>query len=203
MINPVRARRGPRAALAALLGAGLLSAGVTSTAAADCPHTTSSPAFARFGDLASYSLAPRGSFESGARGWSLSGARVTDGNESYNLVPGYHSLAIAGFGNAVSPWICRSSGSPSFRLCVRRGRTDEDDALTVSLRWVNLLGITVNTPVASLDPTSAWTPTPVLQLGSSVPLWLPGSSLNVALVFSSGGEGTWAIDDVYIDPYSR
>jgi hypothetical protein len=42
-----------------------------------------------------------------------------------------------------------------------------------------------------------------MKLGNSVPLWLPGSTLDVQLVFTSTGGGSWAIDDVFIDPYRR
>jgi hypothetical protein len=42
-----------------------------------------------------------------------------------------------------------------------------------------------------------------MRLGNSVALWVGESTLAVQLVFRSSGGGSWAIDDVYIDPYSR
>jgi hypothetical protein len=196
--------RPARATFAALLAAALLALVLPALAAAECARSSStSNAFARFGDEADYVLAPGGSFETGTPGWTLSGAGVVQGNESFNLVHGSHSLAIAPYGSAVSPWVCVSSEYPSFRFVVRRLSGSPGDTLDVSLRWVNLLGITVNTSVASLTSGSQWSPTPVLQLGDSVPLWLPGTSLNLAVVFSASGGATWAVDDVYIDPYSR
>jgi hypothetical protein len=204
MINGVRPGR-PRTISAALLAAGLLSLCVPGIAAAACARSAStSAAFAQFGDAASYVLAPGGSFENGTPGWSLSNASVVAGNESYNLVQGTHSLQIGANGSAVSPWVCISSEYPSFRFVVRQlTGTPTSGHLNVSLRWINLLGITINSPAGAIPNGFNWSPTPALQLGSSVPLWLPGTSLNVALVFSAQGTGTWAIDDVYIDPYSR
>ena len=37
-----------------------------------------------------------------------------------------------------------------------------------------------------------------------LPLWMPGSTLNVHLVFRPQSYGgAWAIDDVYVDPYKK
>jgi hypothetical protein len=203
MNDRIRSHR-PRAILAALFGAGLLMLGAPGFAAAACPHNSTSNAFARFGDEAAYSLAPGGSFEEGQQGWSFSKASIALGNERFHLAPGTHSLTIAPGGTAASPWVCVSSEYPSFRLVVRQLSGGPEDDLGVSLRWINVLGITVNTPVADLQGgETEWAPTPVLQLGKAVPLWLPGSSLEMGLVFSAKGAGTWAIDDVFIDPYSR
>jgi hypothetical protein len=192
-----------RAMLTTLAAAAALAVLAPAVAAAACPTQPSSNAFSRFGDEAAYTLAPGGSFEDGAPGWSLKGAAVARGNESFHIIPGSHSLAIAPSGSAVSPLVCVSSEYPSFRLFVRRVGANSDSSLNISLRWIDLLGATVNAPVASLKADEAWVPTPVLALGSSVPLWLPGSSLNIGLVFEATGSGSWAIDDVYIDPYSR
>ena len=45
---------------------------------------TSQP-FARFGDTSLYTLAPSGSFEAGTAGWTLDGASLQSGNESYHV----------------------------------------------------------------------------------------------------------------------
>lgn len=47
----------------------------------DC-GSTSQP-FAQFGDYRYYTFGANGGLESGATGWSLSGARVVSGNESF------------------------------------------------------------------------------------------------------------------------
>jgi hypothetical protein len=201
MSHRARSRR-PSTIFAALVAAALMSLGVPALAAA-CTPGNSSKAFERFGDFAAYMLAPGGAFETNATGWALSNTSVVNGNETFHLAPGTHSLAIGAGGSVVSPWVCISSEYPSFRLVARQLSGSPEEHLNVYLRWVNLLGITMNTPAGTIPGGSAWSPTPVLELGSSVPLWLPGTSLDVAVVFSASGPGTWAIDDVFIDPYSR
>src|SRR5438067_1164037 len=98
MSNRIRSRS-PRA-LAALLGAALLILGAPGLAAAACPRSTTSHEFEQFGDIAAYALAPGGSFEEGQRGWSFANATIAAGNESFNLAPGTHSLAIGSGGSA-------------------------------------------------------------------------------------------------------
>jgi hypothetical protein len=178
---------------------GILAPGVASAACAGGP--VSHP-FAAFGDSANYVLAPGGSFESGASGWGLSRAQIVDGNETY-APSGSHSLAIEANGRAVSPPVCISGEYPTFRFFARSLPGGSQGTLVTSLRWVDLLGITVESPAGSVSATGSWAPSPIMRLGNSVPLWLPGSTLDVQLVFSSTGGGSWAIDDAYIDPYSR
>jgi hypothetical protein len=201
MTTPKRTRIS-RSILALLLGSLALVALVPNLAAAACPRASTSNAFSRFGDDAAYTLAPGGSFESGTPGWGLSKAAVVAGNERFDLVPGTHSLAIEPRGGAVSPLVCTSSEYPTFRFVYHR-LNGSSGSLNVSLRWVNVLGVSANTQVGELTTDGRWVPTPILEFGDTVPLWVPGTSLDVGLVFSSSGESTWAIDDVYIDPYSR
>jgi hypothetical protein len=189
-----------RAAAVAALASAALGLAVPAADAA-CPASLTSTPFAQFGDQAQYTLAPGGSFESGAPGWSLTRAAVVEGNESYGLVPGSHSLAIGAGGQAVSPWVCISSEYPTFRVMTKQ--LTGGGPLNVSLQYVNALGLAVNLGVASLDTGPDWAPSPPMRLGSSLPLWLPGSSLQVRLVFQPSWTSSWAIDDVFLDPYSR
>ena len=56
----------------------------------------------------------------------------------------------------------------------------------------------------SLAGTTSWAASPVLLLGAALPLWQSGSSLTVRLQFLPAQYGgPWAIDDVYVDPYSK
>jgi hypothetical protein len=189
--------------LAALLGTALLIGAAPVVADAACPTSPTVNAFAQFGDGAAYSLAPGGSFESGNPGWSFSNASVIGGNESFNLVAGWHSLVIAPNGVAVSPWICISSEYPSFRFFARQISGATNASLGASLQWVTALGLSVDTGAGSVRGGSSWVASPVMKLGSSVPLWLPGSTLYVRLSFRPAGDSAWAIDDVFIDPYRR
>ena len=113
--------RGLRTGLTALLSAVAVFV-VPAAAQAACPSTPTTKAFQAFGDSNDYSLAPNGGFESGAGGWSLSGARVASGNESWSVrAPGdSKSLAIDATGTAVSPPVCIDISRPTFRFFAKR-----------------------------------------------------------------------------------
>jgi hypothetical protein len=197
--------RGLRPVLAVLLGAAAICAAPAAAQAA-CPTAPTTKPFLIFGDAANYSLAPNGSFESGAGGWSLSGASVTSGNESYKVHASTDakSLAIAATGQAVSPAFCASTDNPSFRLFARR-TSGTWGVLNVRLRWQDQNGQTNETVVGSVTAgDTSWHPTQVFGLSSVVGLWSPDQTTSVQIVFDPEDYGgNWAIDDVYIDPYSR
>ncbi|HTU80162.1 MAG TPA: hypothetical protein VMF09_15530 [Solirubrobacteraceae bacterium] len=197
IIRPKRVRR----AVAILFGATLLACAAPAVASAACPSSPASEALARFGDHALYALLPGSTFESGATGWSLSDAEVN--TEAGAL--GASSLTIDGGGQAISPAFCVSSEYRTFRFFARQASSAGmwPGSLNVSLLWTDVFGRPHDTPVASLQPGSEWTLSPVLQLASALPLWMPGSHLQVRLAFQASGSGSWAIDDVFIDPYSR
>jgi hypothetical protein len=185
---------------ACLIGLGACASATLAATSAVCPSAPVSTPFARFGDSADYSLVPGGSFESGAPGWSLTGATIVSGNESYEVDAGTQSLAIQPGGVALSPAVCVTTADPTFRFFMRR-TSGSWGVLNVSLRWTDASGVTHNTTVASLPGATVWLPTPTLRLAGALPLWQPGSVLNVELVFSPAQYGgAWEIDDVYIDP---
>ena len=115
-----------------------------------------------------------------------------------------HSLQVSGGGSAVSPAFCISSEYPTFRFFAHQLGDASTSPLNVSLRWVDVLGVGVDTGAGSLHfGYGQWSPSPVMRLGSSVPLWMPGSTLAVRLVFRAAPGGSWAVDDTYLDPYRR
>ena len=200
--------KGARKIAATLFGTMLLIFAVPAAANAACPSNPSSALLAQFGDNAAYSLLSGSSFESGAPGWSLTNAEVVEGDGANGSSS---SLAIQPDGVAVSPAFCVSSEYPSFRFFVRQ--VSGGGVLNVRLRsmnrhyWFSRSEI----PVGSVQEGTSWALSPALDLARRLPLWGPGSTATVELVFESGrarwferdGGGTWAIDGVYIDPYSR
>ena len=77
--------------------------------------------------------------------------------------------------------------------------------MNVNLLWIDSAGVQHTTTAGSITGTSNWTPTPALALGSNwLPLWQSGGTLTVQLQFLPAQYGgTWDIDDVYIDPYTK
>lgn len=185
-------------------------------APASCPKVETTHAFQKFGDNSSYMLVEGGLFESGAPNWLLNEAGIVnespeEENQSYEEVGKRHdhlydgglytgrghSLAISNGGEAVSPPFCVSSEFPSFRFLTRE-RYGYAGVLQVSLRWTDSSG-THQTSDAAIVGSRQWTLTPVLQLASKLPA---GVTPAVRLVFQPTG-GSFVIDDIYIDPYSR
>jgi hypothetical protein len=114
------------------------------------------------------------------------------------------SLAIPAGAVATSPALCVGEQHPTLRLFARRaGGTS--GALNVKLNWKDASGRTNTTTVASLNGSdAAWHVTDPLALATALPLWNPGQTLQVQLVFDAEDNGgAWAIDDVYVDPWTR
>jgi hypothetical protein len=196
--------RGLRTGLTAVLSAVAVFV-VPAAAQAACASTPTTKPFQAFGDSNNYSLAPNGGFESGTVGWSLSGASVAAGNESYSVrAPGdSKSLAISASGTAVSPPMCIDITRPTFRFFAKR-TSGTWGSLAVKLRWRDANGTTNETVVGSIGSGTSWQPTSPLSLASSLPLWNADQTLSVQLVFDpENSGGSWAIDDVYVDPYGR
>ena len=196
--------RGLRTGLIALLSAVAVFV-VPAAAQAACQSTPTTKPFQAFGDSNNYSLAPNGGFESGAGGWSLSGARVASGNESWSVraAGDSKSLAVDATGTAVSPAVCIDISRPTFRFFAKR-TSGTWGVLAVKLRWRDASGATNETVVGSIGTGTSWQPTSPLSLASSLPLWNLDQTLSVQLVFDPENYGgSWAIDDVYVDPYGR
>jgi len=131
----------------------------------------------------------------------LSNSAVT--RESGVPAGGSHSLAIQPTGVVVSPSFCVNIAEPSFRFFLRQ-ISGSWAVLNVILRWADSSGVSHDTTVAALQTGTAWTPSPVLQLATTLPLTTSTSTISAKLVFKPEQYGgAWAIDDVYVDPHSR
>ena len=190
-------------AMLGIFSASALAAGHTSSGTGGCEPTPLSNPFARFGDRSFYSPVEGGSFEEGTSGWSLSNAAIVAGNESYSVAGGTHSLAIDPKGEAVSPAFCVSIDHPTMRFFARR-TSGSWGVLNVILRWSDSAGHSHDTTAGSLQSGSAWEPSPILALATSLPIWQGGETFSVQIVFKPEQYGgAWAIDDAYIDPRMR
>jgi hypothetical protein len=197
--------KGVRPALAALLGAAAFCI-VPAAAQAACPTMPTSKPFQAFGDSADYSLAPNGAFETGAGGWTLSGASVKTGNESY-MVHGAgdtKSLALKATGTAVSPAFCVSTAQPTFRFFAQR-TSGTWGVINVKVRWTDKNGQPIETVVGSVTAgDTSWHPSQVFSLSSVMGLWNSSQALSAQIVLDPEDfGGDWSVDDVYIDPYVR
>jgi hypothetical protein len=198
--------RGLRTGLTALLTAVAVFV-VPAAAQAACPTTPTTKPFKVLGDQNDYSLVPNGGFESGAGGWSLAGGRVVSGNESWSVraAGDSKSLAIDSGGTAVSPTVCIDINRPTYRFFARR-TSGSWGVLNLRVRWQDSSGRTNETTIAALDSNfgTAWAASPTLNIASLLGLWNEDQDYSVQLVFDpENSGGSWAIDDVYVDPYGR
>jgi hypothetical protein len=119
------------------------------------------------------------------------------------------SVQITSNGQAVSPSFCVNEEEPTFRLYARQvngGSSWSSGHLQVSIRYTNASGATVEVPatVSAESNQGPWALSPVLGLATALgSVAEGGKTVQVQLVFKTTGGSSWAISDVFIDPYSR
>jgi hypothetical protein len=188
------------------LAAVLLASFAISDSAQACSSTGAKSAFAPWGDQRAYVLAPDGGFESGARGWSLSGgAAVVAGNESYRLngAGDSRSLALPAGSSAGSPPVCMAIDTPVFRM-MARNTGDPSSQLRVTASY-RLLGLLHTQTIGTVTAGSGWVPTnpqsTVLTLSTVIGTLIP-SGIEIRLT-PLDSRGRWQVDDLFVDPFAR
>ena len=199
------ARFGSRFVIAMLVA--MLAAGLSVSAASaggsllglnnDC-GTTSTP-FAQFGDYRNYTFGTNGGLESGGTGWSLSGARVVSGNESFyaHSRSDSNSLSLPSGSSAYTPKLCIGTTSTVMRFFVR---SSDNGSVKVEVVLRGLFGQVLGIfQVSKLSPGASWQPGPgILNLDSLLGL-LGVSSVQLKFTTLSG---TVQVDDIYVDPWA-
>ncbi|MGH3036663.1 MAG: hypothetical protein ACRDMU_05720 [Gaiellaceae bacterium] len=155
-------------------------------------------------DPMQYTLAPRGSFESGTTGWTLkSGAAVVTGNEPWKASgPGTRSLYLPSGSSAMTPPICVETLDPTVRYFAKNRGVVALSSLLVEVVLLNSSGQPVLTlPAGVHTGLGSWHPSlPGVGL-LNVTALLNGGKVNVKFRFRPVGLGAkWQIDDVYVDP---
>jgi hypothetical protein len=190
------------AALAALSFAPVASAGPLVASAPNCDAQSLSQPFLPWADVASYTLDPGGSFERGAKGWSLDNAAIKDGNEPFYVTStdDAKSLHIALGGSATSAPICVGLEHPDIRFFAKS--SNPGAVLKVEVLFETASGDVLTAPIGVAAASTDWSlSVPMPIVANLLPL-LPGNYTPVAFRFSASG-GCFRIDDVYVDPYAR
>lgn len=196
-------RLASRFALAALVALATTAAIVPAASAGsllglnnDCG--SASQPFAPFGDSRLYTFGSNGGLESGATGWSLAGAAVVRGNETFYVhsTADKYSLSLPAGATALTPQLCMGTTSTVLRFFDRSGNSG-------SLRVRVVLRDALGSIVAVLDWTtinasSSWRPSPSLLNLDSLFGLLGVSSIQLKFTSLSG---TTQVDDVYVDPW--
>lgn len=167
----------------------------SAASAAECPVQASTPAFAQFGDLNQYVLAPGGNFET--LSWAKVGyVSLSEDSDPFRLAPGEHSVKLDRVGEAVSSAsFCVDRTMPHMRF-VAKGDGGQLD-VTVAVNY-NGSTDTSSGSIATSDHRS-WAPSRFVDLKTgSIPA---GESGTATVTFRSNGY--WRIDNVFLDPYRR
>jgi hypothetical protein len=181
-----------------------LAAPATAASTGCTPQAASAHPFATWNDFGIYTLVSGGDFEGGLAGWTLTGARVVEGNESFRVgrSTDHRSLALSGGASVTTAPICIDSTYPWFRLFARNtsGRSAQ---LKVDVFYTDSLGRLRNAGTGAYStPSGAWVPTSTLGIDIA---WepIPGGSLPVTFRFTAVGSASFLVDDIYVDPMAR
>jgi hypothetical protein len=173
---------------------------------ADTPsscNTTAVQAFKKVdGDTSNYVLAPGGSFESGAPGWTLGrGAGVVSGNEPWkvNGRGDGHSLYIPSGSYAITPPMCFAAGDWHMRFFAASS-SSRTSSLQVRVRVKSLLGVLSILDGGKIATNSTWQPSPRLALLLTNVTGILCTD-SVSFQFVPSDSASWRIDDVYLDPW--
>ena len=207
MIHRIRALvlAGMSATALGTLVAPAAQANILSILPGSCGNQPASQPFARFGDSASYTPVPGGTFEAGTTPWALTGAAgVKSGNETYYVhgASDSHSLALPAGSSATSPASCTNIYHPTVRLFVRNTGSASSH-LTVQALYPGLLGGVQTATIGQITGSATWAASPAMSLLVSNLLGtLSLSQTAVAFRFiPADSSGAWSIDDVYLDPF--
>jgi hypothetical protein len=187
------------------LGAASAHASLLVAPGEGCNEYTSSQVFLPFADVANYTKAPGADFENAASPWDLSNASVANGdNESFYIgsANDSKSLAIGSGGVATSPAMCVGLQNPTLRVFYKRTSGSLLSSLRVDALFVDSLGNTQSLTIGTLGGvTGAWKLSPQMAIVANL-LPLLDEGTPVAFRFSASG-GSYAIDDVYVDPWNK
>lgn len=179
------------------------NAGPLVASATGCDDPALENPFLPWLDPADYVLAPDGTLEDGAAGWTLAGAATVSGNEPF-YVHGAHesrSLEIAPGGSATTPAMCVGIEHPTLRLFASRSGGSLLSTLRVEVLFEDAGGSVHSLMIGTAVAGSSWQPTPAMPVVANLLPLLPGDATAVAFRFvPEGPAATWRIDDVYVDP---
>jgi hypothetical protein len=192
------------AVFALIIGLATAAAAPASAAVLNgCPDKDMSRPFQRWLDPITYTLAPDGGFEAGARGWQLrGGAEVVDGNESFRLSgPGDSSLYLPSGSSATSPAMCVETLDVFARYVAKNKGLIALSSLKVDAIVKDSGGNTFTLPAGVNTGGSSWAPSlPSVALLNLLGL-LNDGRVTVSFRFQPVGlAARWQIDDLYVDP---
>jgi hypothetical protein len=200
-------RRGALVATLIAAAIPLLGLGTATAASTGCGTRDLSQPFTSWLDPGHYFLAPGGDVET-TTGWTLTGgARVVNGNEPFFAHNGSdsHSLLLPSGASARTPGTCVDTNEPTARFFVRNTGSPLSTLAVEARIRTTVLGQTTQATIplgVVLGTTQSWQPSlpVVFELSANQLL----GSTTVDFRFAPlGANGTWQVDDVYVDPFKN
>jgi hypothetical protein len=176
-------------------------AAFSSLAQAACNYPDAEQVFAPWNDQGYYQLAPEGSFEAGASGWTLlnGAALVTDdGARPHEGTQEETAVRLPYGASATSPPVCVDDTTPNFRVLMRNVG-DKGAKLRVIVSYERLSPSKAKTTDVHSDIEDGWMPSPSLKLETD------HEEERVARITLVGkdSKGVYLVDDLYVDPFAR
>jgi len=173
-------------------------------ASADCGYGGASQEFLRWGDLASYALAPQGDF-SATDGWTLS-KQATVVDEADPFSGAARSLQLGHDAQAATPAICVDLDNPTIRFFTRDQGGNGKANLKVDVLYEDFNGAVKKLTIARLKAGADWQPSVVVPMYMNM-LAAASPSGVTAVAFQFKAEGlskgeALSISSLYVDPYS-
>ncbi len=179
---------------------GTIGAAPASAATVPCTERVLSKAFSQWGDQNDYFVVTDGTFETGALSWDLSkGSTVAVGQQEPWRVNGANhaiGLVLPNGSRARAPKSCLAVGEEYFRFFYR-APASMNAKMLVTIESTNMVTKATHSVVLTGNGTTDWIVSPPIAIPNVL-----GERVRqeVDITFQVTG-GTWAIDDVMIDPF--
>jgi hypothetical protein len=180
--------------------AALAATATEAAAPLPCGTRTAATPFTAWGDKNLYFTLPGGSFESGLRGWTVSGGATTVAeNEPWKVLSSSHSsaLGLPPGAAATSPAMCIASDEDSVRFFYKSPGVSTA-ALRVTIHVVS--GVNVADNQLTIDGgTAGWVVSPRIMMPD---IRDASGRQTVTVGFDQvNGQADWLVDDVEVDPW--
>jgi hypothetical protein len=172
----------------------------SSVAEAACSYPDASQVFSPWKDKAYYQLAPEGSLEGGASGWTLAGGAALVTDEDHRFPDGdveETALALPYGASVTSPPVCVDETTPSFRF-MARDLGEDNGKLRVTVSYEMTQDLTKERQ-SEIHAEDEWEPSRSLKLE------VGGEEERVARITFTAADprGEYLVDDLYVDPFAR
>ncbi|MFN8108319.1 MAG: hypothetical protein U0Y82_00460 [Thermoleophilia bacterium] len=169
-----------------------------------CTGQVLTPALLPFGDINLYTLAPQGGFEGRTDGWTVRGAARVVADPGYPRGPVIDttSMELAPGATAVSPPICASAITPTFRVFLK-ALSAGAGAATIDVSYPSATGATEHDVISVAAGSGAWALSPILRVDTrKIAVDRLGWG-RIRIAVTAPSNSALRLDDLFVDPKMR